>query len=284
MRFFGPAELIFPTHTSTPNVCLLRGFLSILRSLSFFTIGCLFVPALHAGSWRQAENGIRIDLPSNGQLRIENQFGDIDIRVGNERDVLIIAQIDGAVSGAKSPVVIETRQMVLSISVAPRSSGPPGRVNLSIRIPERVRAEIFTNEGQIAIHGQAASMTLNTVSGRILAELDSPLDADVSAVSTEGTVRAELGSPGGDDHTYRSRFGQGLKFLRANSRRGEIVLTATSTPEVPASIASAKPPELKGADGSPGAGTPASSGGAEEVDEGDVVRVDAQLVTLNLCG
>ena len=34
-----------------------------------------------------ADEGIHIDLPSNGQLRVENQFGDINIRVGKERDV-----------------------------------------------------------------------------------------------------------------------------------------------------------------------------------------------------
>ena len=32
----------------------------------------------------------------------------------------------------------------------------------------------------------------------------------------------------------------------------------------------------------PGAGTPANQSATEEVDEGDVIRVDAQLVTLNL--
>src|SRR5215813_1697184 len=55
----------------------------------------------------QADNGIRIDLPANGQLRVENQFGDIEVTVWKERDVLVAAAIDSTVKPARSPVVIE---------------------------------------------------------------------------------------------------------------------------------------------------------------------------------
>ncbi|MDQ2854809.1 MAG: hypothetical protein M3R68_00650, partial [Acidobacteriota bacterium] len=75
---------------------------------------------------------IRVDLPSNGQLRVENQFGDVNISIGNERDVSVAAKFEiresgnaGSAPGAnqqnqngpifnRSPVVVNTKNNLLS--------------------------------------------------------------------------------------------------------------------------------------------------------------------------
>ena len=230
----------------------------------------------------QADNGIRIDLPANGQLRVENQFGDIEVSVWKERDVLVAAAIDSTVKPARSPVVIETRQNLLSIKVAGEKIGSGDRINLSLRVPARTHGEIVTNDGQIVSHGQADSLSLNSISGRITAQLELPLDTDVIAQSAAGSVRSDVDAPGTDEHNYRSRLGQGQKLLHANSRSGDIILTAAAAAASHESASDTRPPELKGSTGSSGAGTPAGQSSTEEVDEGDVIRVDAQLVTLNL--
>lgn len=230
----------------------------------------------------QPEEGIHIDLPANGQLRVENQFGDINIHIGKERDVLVTAEIQNAASSPRSPVVIETKQNLLSISVVRPATNQSALINLTLRIPANTRAEIITSEGKIVSRGLPASMSLNTVSGSILAELETPLDADVIARSINGVVRSENGSPGSDDHNYSSRFGQGLKVLRANSQRGEITLSFSSAADRGSQAESRVPALRPSSASSPGAGTPANSSAAEEVDEGDVIRVDSQLVTLNL--
>jgi VWFA-related protein len=279
MRWSGLSVLTIPTQTRTGAVCSRLGFL-IVWSLCAVLASCWSVVEGRPIS-PQADNGIHIDLPANGQLRVENQFGDIDVSVWKERDVLVTVEGDGAARAARSPVMIETRQNFLSIKVVGTRSGATNPISISLKIPERTRVEIVTDAGQIVSHGQSASLTLNTISGRILAELESPLDTDVIAQSTLGSVRSEVDAAGSDQHTYRSRFGQGQKLLRVNSRRGDIVLSASAV-TAPESAADAKPPELKGSSGSSGAGTPASQSASEEVDEGDVIRVDAQLVALNL--
>jgi VWFA-related protein len=275
MRLIGPSELTFPTPSRAAPVCVLAspGF----HLFIFLLLLLLSAATSQARSWStQTDKGIHIDLPANGQLRVENQFGDVSIRIGTERDVLLVAEVPYATGTGRSPVVIQTKQNLLSISV--ELPADTRSVNLTLRIPANTRAEIITSQGRIISHGLPTSLSLNTVAGSILAELETPLDADIIARSSSGVVRSELGSPGSDDHNFSSRLGQGQKVLRANSQSGEIILSA---PAVRAT--SSKEPELRQPSGSnPGAGTPASQSAAEEVDEGDIIRVDAQLVTLNL--
>ncbi|HXD34761.1 MAG TPA: VWA domain-containing protein [Pyrinomonadaceae bacterium] len=225
----------------------------------------------------QNPSGIRVELPANSQLRVENQFGDINITVSSERDVLVTAEVVGSTSRT-SPVVVETNQNLLIISVAGNAQSGPQRVNLDVRIPEKTRAEIVTGDGKIITRGMPASLSLNTVNGNILTELD-PLNTDVAAKATNGVVQSSIAAENGDGHNYRFRFGPGQKLLRANSQNGEIMINP-----VGAGIGTGVgAPVLRGSStGTQAAGTPAAQSNSEEVDEGDIIRVDAQLVALNL--
>jgi len=134
----------------------------------------------------------------------------------------------------------------------------------------------------ISSHGLPASMSLSSVNGRIRAELEAPINADIVARSG-GNVRSELdSSANGDAHDYRVRFGAGQKVLRASSQRGDIVLSSASPARLNTQTQTGPPALRQPEAGSPGAGTPANQSSTEEVDEGDVIRVDAQLVSLNL--
>jgi VWFA-related protein len=121
------------------------------------------------------------------------------------------------------------------------------------------------------------------VSGNIRAELESPVDADIIAKSVNGIVRSELeATASGDGHLFQSRLGTGKLALRAITQRGEITLALLAGTGQQAQ-ADQRPPELLGSsNSSKGAGTPANQSTSEEVGEGDVIRVDAQLTTLNL--
>ena len=264
MQFVGLSELTLPNRTRILLVCL-----------SVFLILCSFSPA-HS---QTANRGISIELPVNGQLRLENQFGDINIVIAHERNLVLEATVDPAgAATSRSPVVLESKRGFLSVSVINPNPGSTARVNLTVQVPDTARAEIITSDGRIATRGLSNSMSLTTVSGSVLAELDQPLDVDVSARSTRGAVRTELTSGNVDEHSFQYRFGQGRKTLRVNSQRGEIVLSGPATAAVDSAGTA---PVLKQAPEKAGAGTPATNG-SEEVDEGDVIRVDAQLVTLNL--
>ncbi len=292
MQLFGALEASLPTLRQTTPVCpsLRRDHcFNYLRSSAFLIIALVLISFPQTPSARSAPAAeIRVELPANGQLRVENQFGNISILVGSQKDILVSATwepTNGSElpnSGAESsPVVIETRRGLLSISVV----RPPGaqQIHLNLTLPANAKAEIVTGQGTILGRGLPSSLSLTTGSGAIQLNLEGTLDADIIARSTLGLVRSQIGPPGAtDSHDYRSRFGAGTTVLRANSQSGDIFLNSRTGTSLPA-LAGRNEPELRpGEPALPAAGTPANQAAIEEVDEGDVVRVDSQLVTLNL--
>jgi VWFA-related protein len=293
MQSLGSLDIAFPALSQPVSLCLglVSAFAERRRPASFLGL-CLTVVLfllvlfsscrVVAGAPSSTTNeGIRIDLPASDQLRVENRFGNITVEVWKERDVSVAAIIEGSTSANRSPVVIERRNDFLSISVIRAPIDPPLGVNLTLRIPLRARVEITTGNGVIICRGLSASMSLNTVSGNIRAELESPLDAEVIAKSVNGKVRSELGADTtGDAHSLR--LGSGKQMLRASTQSGEITLALLEGSGQQAQTEQEAPGLSGSNNSSKGAGVPASPSTSEEVGEGDVIRVDAQLTTLNL--
>ncbi|HYN23509.1 MAG TPA: VWA domain-containing protein [Pyrinomonadaceae bacterium] len=259
-------------------------------------VSCL--PFLGAGSSRAAErgphagcprgvledDGVRIDVPAAARVRIENQFGPVAAEVWKEKYVSVSASIEG--TGARftrSPIVIENRAKLLVISVIRTPVDPRAGITLTVKLPEGSHTEIVTGVGSISMRGVLASASLKSDSGDIRAELSHPLNADISARTTNGTIRSELGAPlSGGGHVLQTRFGTGDYVLRIATERGEITVALDSTLNDGTTEVSG-PPRLLGSENiSKGAGTPANPTDSEEISEGDVIRVDSQLATLNL--
>src|SRR2546425_6276367 len=100
MQLFGFSVPTLPAHNLLKSVCFETKF-PRFRSLLCFSriilvVSLLLFPALGnisrvsgLTSGPGLDDGIHIDLPSSGQLRVENQFGDVNIRVTKERDVSV---------------------------------------------------------------------------------------------------------------------------------------------------------------------------------------------------
>lgn len=291
MYLFGRSAVVSPTQSGLTPVCsVVRAV--VLPRLIFFCLATV-VTALLLGSAigsRGAavvrptlDDGIHIDPPANGHLRVENPFGNVDVRVANERDILVSATIEDSIQSANySPVVVETKPDFLLISVVRPSNTPTARINLTVRIPIKIVAHIITKEGSIVSHGLPLGSSFNTDTGQIRAELDSPLDVSIVAESSGGVIRSQIdATPNADVHHYNARFGRGVKVLRASSQGGDIIFTLADSPSQ-TDPKDSTAPQLRTGNDSRGAGTPANQTAVEEVDEADVIRVDAQLVTLNL--
>jgi VWFA-related protein len=231
-----------------------------------------------------ADDDIRIDVPPAVRVRIENQFGQVAAEVWKEKHVAVSAAIEGSgVAFTRSPIVIEKRTQLLLISVIRKPIDPPAGIRLTVKLPEGAHAEIVTSIGSIVMRGVLASASLKSVSGNIRAELGHPPNADISARSVSGAIRSELDAPlSAGGHLLQTRLGTGDYVLRINTERGEITLALAETQDG-GSASAAGPPRLSSAEStSKGAGTPAGQTDSEEVSEGDVIRVDSQLATLNL--
>lgn len=261
------------------------------------------------------EDGVRADLPTGGELRIENRRGNVSVEVWNEQHVSVTAKVAGR-SPARSPVVIQRTESLLKIGVvrASRAAGTSARVDLMLRIPERSRTEIITTNGEVLVRGLPAALAVKTAAGDISAELPASADVDVTAETRTGSIDSTLptvGPTGTSERDFHATLGAGGKAVALRSERGSITLspsaqtTATTNSSVTAvsSTASSQTPRTEthgedrttedgrrlptlggtGTNGPAGAGTPASaSTDPQEVDEGDVVRVDTELVTLNV--
>ena len=243
--------------------------------------------------------GLRFELPANANLRIENLRGGVMVELWSENYVSLDAITDSG-QQSRSPAVISRTDSLLSIRVA----RGPQHINLQMRIPARTHAAIITNDGSVEVRGLPAALLVQTISGEIRVALPRDSGADVIADSKTGTVWSSFGSarvnPAGRPQ-LQGRLGSGGNGLRLYSQAGNITLAgvadessrivSTATPSErreplqPAELPNPKQrPVLIGQDPkTTPAGTPApASAGPEEISEGDVIRVDTQLVSVNV--
>jgi Ca-activated chloride channel homolog len=235
----------------------------------------------------QTTDGVRVDLPLGGDVSIINPRGSVTVEVWGEQHVSVAAAVKG-VKPKRSPVSIKRTEQLLTVSVNPREVGMTTRVDLTLRIPERSRATVVSETGDVIIRGLPEELTVESTYGDIRAEFPASGDADIEAQSPTKEVVSTLSVPAGDNagrNIFQARLGSGGKRVHLVSRRGRIALASYGAPkEVTPVVEARKTPVLIGAERTgTGAGTPSKPlDGSEEIDEGDIVRVDTELVTLNV--
>jgi VWFA-related protein len=194
-----------------------------------------------------AEDEIRIDLPAGGQLKIRNDFGNVDAEVWNNNYIAVSALIggDGSSRLSRSPIIIDNRGSLLTVSVVRRPLDPVVPIHLRFKVPA---------------------------------------DIDITARSLRGTIKSSLGGTlTVENQPFQTRLGNGGRKIDIQTQAGEILLTYSSTVEESSNNPTLKQPELAGTnDSKRPAGTPAEPANGEDISEGDVIRVDSQLVTLNI--
>ena len=144
-------------------------------------------------------DGIRIELPPGSQLRVRNDFGNTTVELWDQNYASVSATIEGSATLNRSPIVIDNRGKVITISVVRRPIDPAVAIHLKLQVPANADVESWTPQGW------------------------------AKAVTQEVTLQPKI-------------------------------------------VASSKP----------AAGTPADKAENVEISEGDVIRVDSQLVTLNI--
>ena len=229
--------------------------------------------------------GLTMEFPAGGQLRIENQLGGVAAESWTQKYVYVTASGESG-SPKLSAVVIENGSQGFAIRVLRKPGAPLTPVDLTIKFPETARVEIETASGEVSLRGLPASVIVKSINGDVKAELIEPSGVDIVARSAQGAVRSELSQPLSENgHVLQARLGNAAKTLRLNSETGDITLSLLSEARARAATAplirnSAEPDP--GESPVKGAGTPAPALDPQDVDDGDVVRVDSQLAALNL--
>ena len=267
---------------------------------------CLIVTLACASSLTQTSarasqelDGLRFELPANGNVRVENFRGGIKVAVWAESYVSVAAIADNGRPSTVPPVVDSTGGL-LSVRLA-RSAKESARVNLQLRVPARAHLAIQTSDGVVEVHGVPAALLTQTFSGEISFVVPEETNASVIADSKTGNVSSALSSlspRSGNSPQLQAKLGTGASSVRLYSQAGNInirpptsvdinVITAVPARTVPlGSSESPSPPqrpELTGSKPTTAAGTPAPPDtGPQEISENDVIRVDTELVGLNV--
>ncbi|HYV25847.1 MAG TPA: VWA domain-containing protein [Pyrinomonadaceae bacterium] len=248
----------------------------------------------------QKNDALRFELPANGNLRIENLRGAVIAEVWNENYVSVSAISDNGQAANVSPVV-DRGESLLSIRLSRRTANA-SPVNLELRVPARAHLSITTGAGSIEVAGMPAALLAQSGTGEIRLNLPQRAGANVFAHSKTGSVvssMAELTANRGAAPQLRGTVGDGRNSIRLYSQAGNIVIAPaaditmrTVVPQAPRTVqlepaempTPRQRPDLVGPDRSPTpAGTPAPpDNGPVEVSEGDVIRVDTELVSVNV--
>ena len=204
----------------------------------------------------------------------------------------------------KMPVTIERAAGSLKISVERAAAASPARVDLAVCVPATSRLKVRTADGALEVWGLPASLNAQTVSGDIKLLLPPPPGADLTAQSLNGSVSIGEGldEPGARvlRGKFQTRWGTADSRVNLFSGRGRISLDALMGDAAESYLASVAP----GRAAASGAG--ASAGGPrvketpdvgpfkplapkpepaetpQEVEEDDVVRVESDIVTVNV--
>jgi len=255
--------------------------LSVMRHIvSLFLFFGMLAPI--AGHSIQTASDIRIDIPPDGLVRLENRFGSVSTEVWTNPFVSVSASVEGNAQLRRSPILLDNRNSVLTISVVRTPLDQAVAVNLIVKIPETSRLEIGTTSGLISLSGLPAKATLKSESGDIQSKLPDGIGAKIKARTPGGMITSDIpNSPATDNHLFQANLGTAVRSLDIQSQSGHISFTATA--QVSTKAPEPKAPELIGPETTNRpAGVPDKQPETDEVSEGDVIRVDSQLVTINM--
>lgn len=243
--------------------------------------GLLISPILTQSS--TIDEGIRIDVPADARVHVENKFGNVNAEVWDQTYVSVSAALADGAGSRRSPILIDNRGKYLSVSVFNAPTDPPTTVHLNIKIPASCQLEVVTVAGRIKLTGTPSKVSLKTTSGDIESIIPALGNATISARAPKGSVRSLISSAqSSDPHFLQARLGSGVSQLDAQSESGQIVF-AEGIGTGPGGRLESAPPQLSGTNPvQPGAGTPSTPREGDQLDEGDIIRVDSQLVTVNM--
>ncbi len=229
------------------------------------------------------DDDIRIDVPPDGRVRVENRFGDVTAEVWDKTYVSVSASITSPSPSSltRSPIVIDNKGNYLAISTLKIPVNAVAAIDLKLKIPQTANLEVGTSKGKIVLRGLSASALLKTTTGDIDATINEPYNINLTARSTRGVISSGFTEkPAVDDHVWQARLGSGNQRRTLDAQTDSGRLTFSPAPSL---VAARSAPELTGtATPLRPVGTPASPTQPQELDEGDVIRTDSQLVTLNM--
>jgi hypothetical protein len=119
-----------------------------------------------------ADDEIRIDMPAGGELKVRNDFGNVSAEVWGNSYVAVSATIggDGSARLTRSPIIIDNRGKLITISVVRRPIDPVVPIHLKIKVPDNADITTRSSKGtfQTRVGNGDRKIDIQAQSGEIL--------------------------------------------------------------------------------------------------------------------
>jgi VWFA-related protein len=142
----------------------------LLRKFGFILCAVVFSAAL-----ADAQNFKRdLDLAKGANVEIVNNFGRVEVSAEksedeNQTEVKSLLTANSDKSFADTELKISNLNGKFRVEVAP--SDAKKRIDLTLKLPERVSLKIQTNEGEVRVSGDFAAIEIRTETGTIAADV-----------------------------------------------------------------------------------------------------------------
>src|ERR687896_8956 len=129
--------------------------MAVLAMLRFILVAALLFPTTALGAY--VDDEIRIELPPDGQLRVRNDFGKVSVEAWNETYATVSARVEGPTALTRSPIIIDNRGKLVTISVIRRPIDPVVPVHVHLKIPANVDIAVWSAKGYVKPEIQSSS-------------------------------------------------------------------------------------------------------------------------------
>lgn len=152
----------------------------------FILVAALLFPTTALGAY--VDDAIRIELPPGGQLRVRNDFGKVSVEAWNENYATVSASVEGPTALTRSPIIIDNRGKLVTISVVRRPIDPAVPVHVHLKIPSNVDIVVWSSNGYVKPEIQAAP---TNVAPQLIGELNSKTPAGTPGDKSENVEISE---------------------------------------------------------------------------------------------
>ena len=251
---------------------------------------------LSAIGFAQESPALKIFPPANGEIRLDNPFGDIEVAVWQENYIGVSTSVS-PLDIKISPLELERSENELRIKVSGRLPEHRYPVALKLKVPANSKLQVSTSKGTININGLPSSLSARSLSGDINFNLPENPNISITAHSIRGSV---ISTENKETKTkYQALRGTGSAHVSLYSETGIIRLssvklsTEMATGRENMTVKNGglwqeeadRPPVLKNeasaVSRSNRSANQPSVDAPLEVDEDDVIKVETDLVTLN---
>jgi VWFA-related protein len=102
-----------------------------------FLLTALLFPTTASGA-----DEIRIELPPGSQLKVRNDFGNVSLERWNQDYATVSYTVEGSATLTRSPILIDNRGKLVSISVVRRPIDPVVAIHLKLKVPANVELDV----------------------------------------------------------------------------------------------------------------------------------------------